>query len=80
MPTSRRTESCYPSAVFQATLRQITNVNLLCRCQPCLNALKRGSILGSQSLLGQPFMSDGRLSPTPSYATSIDEVSLTSRA
>jgi len=43
-----------------------------------VNALKRGSIIGSQSLLGQPFgggMSDGRLSPTPSYATSIDEVS-----
>lgn len=43
-----------------------------------VNALKRGSIIGSQSLLGQPSasgMSDGRLSPTPSYATSIDEVS-----
>jgi hypothetical protein len=43
-----------------------------------VNALKRGSIIGSQSLLGQPFgggMSDGRLSLTPSYATSIDEVS-----
>ena len=35
-----------------------------------VNALKRGSIMGAQSL-----MSDGRLSPTPSYATSIDEVS-----
>lgn len=42
-----------------------------------VNALKRGSAVGSQSMLSQPstFLTDGRLSPTPSYATSIDEVS-----
>ena len=42
-----------------------------------INALKRGSIVGSQSMLSQPssYLGDGRLSPTPSYATSIDEVS-----
>nr|XP_019047599.1 hypothetical protein I302_04215 [Kwoniella bestiolae CBS 10118]OCF26529.1 hypothetical protein I302_04215 [Kwoniella bestiolae CBS 10118] len=45
-----------------------------------VNALKRGSIRGMQGLLNNPYgsqwsASDGRLSPTPSYATSINEVS-----
>jgi hypothetical protein len=45
-----------------------------------VNALKRGSIRGVQGLLNNPYngsfaASDGRLSPTPSYATSINEVS-----
>lgn len=45
-----------------------------------VNALKRGSIRGVQGLLNNPYgsqwsTSDGRLSPTPSYATSINEVS-----
>nr|XP_018265878.1 uncharacterized protein I303_02254 [Kwoniella dejecticola CBS 10117]OBR88036.1 hypothetical protein I303_02254 [Kwoniella dejecticola CBS 10117] len=44
-----------------------------------VNALKRGSIRGVQGLLNNPYgstwsASDGRLSPTPSYATSINEV------
>ncbi|OCF37757.1 hypothetical protein I316_00884 [Kwoniella heveanensis BCC8398] len=43
-----------------------------------VNALKRGSIRGMQGLLNNPYgslwsASDGRLSPTPSYATSINE-------
>ncbi|GFZ49007.1 hypothetical protein JCM24511_06756 [Saitozyma sp. JCM 24511] len=43
-----------------------------------VNALKRGSIRGVQGLLNNPYngsfaASDGRLSPTPSYATSINE-------
>ncbi|WWD21934.1 hypothetical protein CI109_106422 [Kwoniella shandongensis] len=43
-----------------------------------VNALKRGSIRGVQGLLNNPYgsqwsTSDGRLSPTPSYATSINE-------
>ena len=36
-----------------------------------VNALKRGSIRGMQGLMSQSYASsDGRLSPTPSYATS----------
>ncbi|WWC87292.1 uncharacterized protein L201_002180 [Kwoniella dendrophila CBS 6074] len=43
-----------------------------------VNVLKRGSIRGMQGLLNNPYgsqwsASDGRLSPTPSYATSINE-------
>lgn len=43
-----------------------------------INALKRGSIRGMQGLMTNPYgsnfsSSDGRLSPTPSYATSIGE-------
>ncbi|WVQ83934.1 hypothetical protein IAT38_006078 [Cryptococcus sp. DSM 104549] len=43
-----------------------------------VNVLKRGSIRGSQSLVNNPYgsawsQSEGRLSPTGSYATSIDE-------
>ncbi|KAK8846626.1 hypothetical protein IAR55_005713 [Kwoniella newhampshirensis] len=43
-----------------------------------VNALKRGSIRSVQGLLNNPYgsqwsTSDGRLSPTPSYATSINE-------
>jgi PH/SEC7 domain-containing protein len=45
-----------------------------------VDALKRGSVRGVQNLLNNPYnssfaASDGRLSPTPSYATSINEVS-----
>lgn len=51
-----------------------------------LNTLKRGSIRGLSSLIGgqagpSPYSSnssiDGRVSPSPSFATSINEVSLT---
>ncbi|WRT65157.1 uncharacterized protein IL334_002100 [Kwoniella shivajii] len=43
-----------------------------------VNVLKRGSIRGMQGLMNNPYgsqwsASDGRLSPTPSYATSINE-------
>ena len=43
-----------------------------------VNALKRGSIRGMQGLMNHPYNSvfsnsDGRLSPTPSFATSIND-------
>ncbi|KAI6121579.1 hypothetical protein F5141DRAFT_1186775 [Pisolithus sp. B1] len=38
-----------------------------------ITALKRGSIRGIQSIIGAPYISTGRVSPSPSFATSTHE-------